>query len=577
MTMTKRMLSLMFALLLVFASACSSNKGGNDASPSVEASKPAESVPADPSPSETAEPVDPFGKYPEQVTFKTIKAIGSNPQLPEGESYEENKYNKFIEEQLNVKPQFVWTAPQDGFAYMKKLQLAIAANDIPDMFQILGDTNALNQTLKRLVDADMIEDLTNVYDQYASPQIKAAFAAENNRTLDAYTIDGKLYAIPEQRDISDYNFVWIRDDWRKKLDLPEPKTIEDVIEIAKAFKEKDPAGGGKTVPITMQMQTEPTGLFGGAFIFDQFNSFPRLFYKDTSGNLVYGGIEPQTKDALILMAQMYKDGLFKKDFALDDSGKGQELLASGNSGMVGQAWWAVWYPLFMTLQNNPDADWKPYVILGKNGKFNMGATSPTQSILVVKKGFKYPELPMKWLNVFNANRDSEYFMKLEQEDYAEANDKNPIWLGMTIDRTDAIRVQAGDIVAAVNGELDASKLPFKNKDAYDHISKYINELKDQPQAPSKNMLQWQNTRSWYDAMGGANKVDINTVYSAYNGRTPTMDKKLTALEELQMNTYLEIIMNKTSDVDGAFDKFVSAWKSQGGDQILAEIAQEIAK
>ncbi|MFD0672408.1 hypothetical protein [Cohnella sp. GCM10027633] len=576
----KKWATLAMASMLAFMTACSGNgNNGNDASesPSAPASPSASGTASESAPAEPSAPAaDPFGKYPELIEFTTVRPVGNNPAFPEGQSYEENDFNAFMQEQLNAKPKFVWMAPQDGFAYKQKLDLAISGNDIPDVFEIVGSTpTEVKATLKRLVDADMIEDLTTVYDQYASPALKESYANQNNQVLDLYSIDGKLYGIPQQTGLENFNFVWVRDDWRKKLNLPEPKTMDDVIAIGKAFKEQDPFGGGKTVPFAMQMQTEPSGLFGPGFLFDTYDAYPRLFHKDAAGEVVYGGIQPGIKDGLKVLAQLYADGLIEKDFALKDSGKLQELLASGRAGIVGQAWWGVWYPLFMTLQNVPDADWKPYAIPANNGKINFGSTLPSTNVIVVKKGFKHPELPLKWVNVYNANRKGEFFMKLSQEKFKDANEKAPILWGLTVAPGDDILSAAKLIVGAVKGEVDPATLPFTNLDAYNHIKKYIDELQDQPQAPSKNMLQWQNTRSWFDAMGGASAYELNVVYSVFDGQTPTMEKKMTALNDLQMKAYHTMIM-KSKDIDADFDKFVADWKSQGGDEILAEVKAELA-
>lgn len=576
MNKKRKWTSLFLVSSLVLVSACSGN-GNNEPSHSATNAQASES-PASNESAAPAEQPDPFGRYPETVEFTVVRATSNNPAFPEGQSYEDNLFNKFIEEQLNVKPKYQWMAPQDGFAYKKKLDLAINGNDIPDMFMIMGAnlTDTL-QTVKHLVDADMIEDLTDVYNQYASPEIKEAYASENNKVLDLFKINGKQYGIPGQNTLENFNFVWVREDWRKQLNLPEPKTLEDVVAIAKAFKEKDPAGGGKTVPIAMQMEREANGLFGPGFIFDNFNSYTDLFYKDENGELVFGGIQPEIKDGLKVLHQMYEDGLIEQDFVMKDTGKLQELLASGRAGIVGQAWWGVWYPLFMTMQNNPDADWKPYVIpSAANGKINYGTTMPVGAVLVVKKGFEHPELAMKWLNVYNANKDSEQFIEWQQNEFKDANDKSPILFGVGVTPTNDVNEQAKRIVGAVDGTVDPSTLPAKNLDAYNHIKKFMNELKDQPQTAANNTLQWQNTRSWYDAMGQAAKYEMNIVYSAFDGTTPTMDKKLTALKDLQIKQYHNMII-KSKDIDADFDKFVADWKAQGGDEILAEIKAELEK
>lgn len=89
--------------LLAFMSACSGGTGNNQntgtAAPSVSPSAaPSESA----APSAEPETFDPFGRYPETVEFTTIKATVNNPQFPEGQSYEDNDFNRFMQEQLNV-------------------------------------------------------------------------------------------------------------------------------------------------------------------------------------------------------------------------------------------------------------------------------------------------------------------------------------------------------------------------------------------------------------------------------------------------------------------------------------------
>ena len=65
------------------------------------------------------------------------------------------------------------------------------------------------------------------------------------------------------------------------------------------------------------------------------------------------------------------------------------------------------------------------------------------------------------------------------------------------------------------------------------------------------------------------------VYNAYNGQTETMEAKWANLKKMEEETFAKIIMGK-ADIS-EFDTFVENWKSQGGDQILKEINDELSK
>ncbi|MBC8079029.1 MAG: extracellular solute-binding protein [Gorillibacterium sp.] len=527
-----------------------------------------------PAASAEAKNYDPFAPFPETVTFTSVKSTSVDPKFPAGESYDKNAYNDFMMKKLNVNPKILWALPSDGEAFKNKIELSVAANDLPDILQIGGDATYIKNMVKRLVEADMIEDLTDVIKNYASPKVKAGWEQNNNGVHDFLAIDGKNYVIPNQMPTADFPLVWIRDDWRKKLNLPEPKSIEDVVAIAKAFKEKDPAGGGKTVPLALQMQNDPIGMFGGSAFFSYFSSFPRSFYKADDGKVVYGGIEPQAKEALGFLAQFYKDGLIEKDFALKDGGKVMELLSGGTAGIVSHSWYGPWYPLNNTLNNDKTADWTPYALQGKNGKLEVTAGTPVGTIIVVKKGFKYPELAMKWVNVWTENKDEEWTIELYNGLYKDAVEKNPILFGLAIDSTDKELKKAARLRDALDGKMTRDQLlTFDERDAYDQISKFKEGEKD-PENNTKNMPGWQNYKAWILAMNAINGANPNIIYKAYEGKTPTMEKNMTALESLQMNVYLKIIMGK--EPIEAFDKFVTDWKAQGGDEILEEVNKEVS-
>ena len=76
-------------------------------------------------------------------------------------------------------------------------------------------------------------------------------------------------------------------------------------------------------------------------------------------------------------------------------------------------------------------------------------------------------------------------------------------------------------------------------------------------------------------MQEVNNVSYKKQINAYSGQTETMETKWANLKKMEEETFAKIITGK-ADIS-EFDTFVKNWKSQGGDQILKEINDELSK
>ncbi len=152
---------------------------------------------------------DPYGKYPELITYTSgYNLTNQGGDTLAGTPYEndtpsDNAYTRYVKEVLNVQNENMFEAPT-GPDYDQKVSMAIASQDIPDIMYI-----ADYATLVDLVENDMIQDLTDVYNNLACETVKASYesyGAENN-PLNTVTFDGKImaclfYTSPSPRDIS---------------------------------------------------------------------------------------------------------------------------------------------------------------------------------------------------------------------------------------------------------------------------------------------------------------------------------------------------------------------------------------
>ena len=132
-----------------------------------------------------------------------------------------------------------------------KMNAAAAANALPDFFQVTDQSiffQWINQGLVGPVDSLLPQMPQRTKDRYSN--------AELNKL---YTINGKLYALPESGGtLSKRTGYYIRKDWLDKLGLSMPKTLDDFMNVAKAFTFNDPDGDGKNDTYGFGALIDPT-------------------------------------------------------------------------------------------------------------------------------------------------------------------------------------------------------------------------------------------------------------------------------------------------------------------------------
>ena len=171
----------------------------------------------------------PYGKYPELVTYTLGKLTGSNnSNMPESDTYEDNAYTRFLRDFLNIQNKDVFEEADEQ--YDSSVTMAIQSGNMPDIM-IVSDIDDVNM----LVEYDMIEDLTQAYDNCMSERIKEIYAGYGDSIKDLITFDGKIMAIPETNIDDGPNLIWLRKDWMDKLGLAAPKHQSDVEYIIKQF------------------------------------------------------------------------------------------------------------------------------------------------------------------------------------------------------------------------------------------------------------------------------------------------------------------------------------------------------
>ncbi len=506
---------------------------------------------------------DPFGKIDPPVTMTSVLATAGWATFPDGETWDnDNRWTKLYRETLGVNLKWNWMV--DSTQYDNKMNVTIASGDIPDL--MLVSKKQLNQ----LVEADMVEDLTDVFDRYAMPYLKEQVAEALAPAQKMATYDGRLMAIPQYGgDPRDSLLtLYVRSDWLQKLNLPEPKTIDELVQVADAFVKQDPDGNGKldTLGLGILSATMGGGSMGG--FLNGFHAYPDIWIEDGSGQLAYGSIAPQMKDALAKLQQMYKDGLIDREFGTKDYNRLKEDVVSGKLGIFYGTISESALIAADLIKNDPNASWIALPLPSIDGtpaKPSVGVS--VGGFHVVKKGFSNPEAAVKMMNLFvrkvygddelGTNGDNKQYAWVDNAKYA-MHVLSPI--------QGYIKDYNYRLVRDALASGDPSALNESLKDTYDLVKG----------TDGSDPEKWQQ---WWIHQPAVSPFEVRDRYQLqpdgvvidkyFGGSTKTADEKMSTLGKMQNETFVKIVMNAAPIDD--FDSFVTNWKKLGGDQITQEV------
>ena len=522
----------------------------------------------------------PFSKYAETVTVHLGGSMNPNAKILDGMSYEDNAYTRFLKDDLNIEVVYDWIASSSD--YDEKMNLCIGSGTIPEMMNV-------NATQYRaLLKYDMIQPLDQYFEDYASDKLKGFVESGGEELKKCITNDkGEMMAIPApSMMVGEMNEMWIRQDWLDKLGLEAPRTWDEMVKVAEAFVTQDPDGNGEDDTIGIlgpgnsnHINDIGDNQFGLDPLFCSFQSYPQYWLQDEDGTVKYGSIQPETRTALEKIQKLYTDKLIDPEMLVRSNC--QETLLSGKVGIFFGPWWSGYTFADATLAG--EADWRAYFTpLSEDGNYYTHMPDPTSKYVVVSKSCKNPEAAFKMINYQVANGQHWTDDGITSSDM-NISDFYPLW--NAYDNADEIEVSTETLEKYLAGEITMDDVDFSQHKLLKSDMEAVTELKKEPYDDfsldkwnlDSDLAKTNLPRLVSLLVGGAPYVNDKyiPVYNAYSGQTETMQAKWANLKKMEEETFAKIIMGK-ADIS-EFDTFVKNWKSQGGDQILKEINDELSK
>jgi ABC-type sugar transport system, periplasmic component len=252
----------------------------------------------------------------DKVSFKIFV-----PQRPEVEDMNKNWFTSWYEDKTNVHIDWL-LAPNETTALRQKLNLTIAAGDLPDAFLMSGiDSNLETQYG---VDEKLFTPLNDYINAKYMPNL-TAYLAKNPGVRGMMTaIDGKIYGLPNVNECYHCGYcekMWINKDWLDKLGLKVPTTTDEFYAVLKAFRDKDPNGNGKKDEIPLMgcasdsWQGYVDSFIMNAFVLDTGDQYTfgktevRMYYDAKTGKVMSIYDRPEYKEGLKYLKKLYAEGL----------------------------------------------------------------------------------------------------------------------------------------------------------------------------------------------------------------------------------------------------------------------------
>jgi putative aldouronate transport system substrate-binding protein len=522
-------------------------------------------------------------KYPEMVTV-AIGRSGDQTNYFDGENYENNIFTNWIKDTYNIEIKSAFWVNNDA-DHFQKVALAISSGDIPDIMQVYN-----RQQLMELMESGMVEDLTGIFDKWASPLYKAEIETFNGleNAMSSCFIDGRQYAMAATNPSGQDCLFWVRDDWRLKLGLPEPKTLDDFVALADAFVKNDMAGGRLTTGL--EIQSPMAGDYNYPLMADPFlmevGAYPRNWIEDSNGKIVYGSVMPQVKEGLRTIRDLYAKGIIPKDYVTKDH---RAALAAGHIGVVVGPWWINSAWLNTTYNNNPNVIWGIYNWRSnKTGKRYTYEPNINNRWVVVKKGYNHPELLTRFMNLTAEVRvyyDGNLLTEEEEKRYQVVipEDVRNAYRGRQFNNWTSwplsLQVDFKDYMSRLAVSDQRNLDNFKAGNTTGFTAPMLTNV--------ENIVKWENgDRSIWEpqfyfqrhkgkqfSLSDANTIDVKDTFWPYSSET--MQTRWANLLDLEYLAFNDIVMGR-QPLD-YFDTFVRLWNEQGGATITEDVNKQFGR
>lgn len=261
----------------------------------------------------------------EEVTEVTA-VFQVNPEI----SLENNPVLKKIEEDTGVRLS-VEAPPLNDFG--DRVKVLVSTGDMPDFFIYGADIAA-----KQWAQEGLLADVTDMIKDY--PNLVSNISKEQYGDTKLLG-DDKIYGIPRPNSYDKWGFL-INKKWLDKVGKQVPTTVEEFIDVCRAFTKDDPDGNGKADTYGASFGAQQNSMDSGIWHLN--NDFLSTAYgisawhhgmPDVDGSFKLRALKSKYYDYITAVKDMYNEGIIDREFITHKSSENVEKFAQNRVGIVG--------------------------------------------------------------------------------------------------------------------------------------------------------------------------------------------------------------------------------------------------
>ncbi|WP_018753119.1 extracellular solute-binding protein [Paenibacillus sanguinis] len=223
-----------------------------------------------------------------------------------------------IQELTNTEIKFSWVPDASK---EERINTALASDSLSDIVTL---TILDNSSVRNALKSGMFWEVEPYLDEFPNLQ---EISEDTRRSA---SIGGKLYGVPLQKDLA-RNGVVIRKDWLDQVGLEVPKTMDDLMQVARAFTEQDPDGNG--VKDTTGFVDRNDLIYGAFKTLGSYFGTPNIWQVSEDGKMTPEFETEGYLQTLHFMKELYDNGYINQDFAVTAKMDQQEKFAQGKAGI----------------------------------------------------------------------------------------------------------------------------------------------------------------------------------------------------------------------------------------------------
>jgi putative aldouronate transport system substrate-binding protein len=430
-----------------------------------------------------------------------------------------------------------------GSDFTQQMTIRFASGDLPDLIR----TDSINSTIHPgALEQGVFMELGTLIDKYG-PNIKKNIPEQAWKSP-RVSKDGKIYGIPALTSLPASRVVYIRQDWLDKLNMKQPKTVEEYLAFFEAVKKNDMNGNGD--PNDEYGFYVRENLIYSKLFFTAFGAHPDIWYM-RDGQMTPGIIMPEMKEAIAFWKTLYDKGYVNPNLFTNKSSDWAAGIKKGEAGLWSHSSYA--YPTAWAEDSFANQTGvKISMIAPPKGPKGQGLSPESDQIYfvwVIPSKTKNPEEIIKFLDWAWSDKADEFFAYgIEGVNYQEENGKIK-W----------------DPNSEANKENGAT---------------VFYQLSINPGGDGRMTNQVLDMDPKGEILIKANELAAEHVIPNAALHMPTLESLKTHPElvpgtgsgTLFLDMFAKVITGK-EELDPAFDKFVKEWKRRGGEQAIKEATE----